>query len=418
MLRNLSIIIPIFGLSNCCFARFFPHDADRVDQEELLGVEYYNDIISYEHPVHWDRRWRSADTGFRISAGSFNDKRFYLKEDIKISSSRKENVVISFEQSRREDLLEESNERQAKIAFRHFDPLKISIMGDGDSYKKWGDLGAGLAYEISRTNYIEAYYWSVDHFYETKEGIKSDKYLKPTKTHGLRMVWEHLGPINIEVNYEKDSPLVWHRESRYYVYEYEKSKWFASLALPIRQEWVLKLAMNRELKQEAKLWNVSKFTDIREEVTYSKAMDRDVILYEASLFFQLDQQEDVKFSVKNVHRQVDYVNFRGSEVLGYQIAEEESFDTTRNEWMFYGTWNFPASNDQRTQLGFHCNQVDIKNVQKPEENLEVKAQFAWEWITGNYGSIMLNTSWDIDQIALDIKEGPWGGGDIQLLLVF
>lgn len=418
MLRNFVLLLCLLSVGELSFARFFTQDADRIDQEELLGVEYYNDIISYEHPVHWDRKWNKVDTGFRLSAGSFNDKRFYLKEDIKISSSTDDVVVISFEQKRREDLLEEARERQAKIAFKQFDPIKISLFGDGDSYKKWGDVGVGLGFEISKKKFVEAYYWSVDHYYDTKEGIITDKYLKASKTHGMRFFWEQLGPLNLELKYEKDTPLIWYRESRYYIYEYARSRWFASLSLPIKQEWLIKYAFDRDIKREAKQWNVTKFTEASEGLTYAKGMDRDVSHYEASLFLQLDQQEDLKFSIQKVLREAEYSYFRGVEVLEYQISEEESFDTTRNEWMFYGTWNFPVTHAQRTQLGFHCNQVEIDNPQKPEENLEVKAQFAWEWITGSYGSVMLNTSWDIDQIARDIEGGPWGGGDIQLFLAF
>lgn len=416
--RKLEMIVIIGSFSKPCFARFLPQDANRIDQEELLGVEYYNDIISYEYPVHWQRKWIKRDFGYRVSAGSFNDKRFYYKEDIKLFSPANEPFVISYEQRRREDLLEETRESQAKISFQHLDPLKISLLGDGDSYKKWGDVGVGLAYEQSKYRYIEFYYWSVDHYYKSKEGIVSDKYEEHTSTHGLRFFWDHLGPLKVEVNYEKDTPLVWYRESRAYTYEYGRSRGSASLAFPQDKWWQMKFSMNRDLKREAKQWNVTRFSELREELSYSKSMDRQVDLYSASLFLQLNHDEDVKLSVKKAYRDAQYDYFMGSEVLDYQIDEEESFDTKRNEWMLYGTWNFPVTEKQRTQLGFHCNQVDIENSHKPEEAVEVKTQFAWEWIAGDYGSVMLNTSWDIDQIARDVTDNPWGGGDIQLFMAF
>ena len=138
----------------------------------------------------------------------------------------------------------------------------------------------------------------------------------------------------------------------------------------------MKLAAQRDLKREAKKWNVTRFTDSRDEVTYSKGMDRHVGQYEVSLLLQLSQEQDIKFSIQQVERDVQYSYFRGSEVLDYQIDEEESFDTQRKEMMLYGTWNFPVLQEQRTQLGFHCNQAKIENIDNPEENLEVKAQFA------------------------------------------
>ena len=418
LLRLITLCILWGWLSLNCFARFNHLDADRIDQEELLGVEYYNDIISYEHPIHWERKWRHSDVGYRVSAGSFNDKRFYYKEDIKLASPSDKKVVVSFNQERREDLLEESIYREAKLQFKQLLPLRLSVFGDGDSYKKWGDVGVGLGFEWAKNRYLEAYYWSVDHYYESKEGIKSDLYLKASKTHGLRFFFDHLGPFSFEARYEKDSPLIWHRESRYYLYKYARSYWLASLNYDSKDIWEVTLGLKRDLKQEAKLWNVTKFTDNREELSYSKDLDRDVKHYELSLLLHLGEREDLKFSIQKIVRAADYSYFRGSEVLDYQIDEEQSYDTVRNEGMFYTTWNIPVDPDQRTQLGLHCNQVSIDNIQKPEESLEVKAQFAWEWVVSANGSVMLNSSWDIDQIARDVKDNPWGGGDIQLFLAF
>ena len=130
LLRHFAMCMTIWIPCQLCLARFDERDADRIDQEDILGIEHYNDIISYEHPVHWDRKWDAADIGYRVSAGSFNDKMFYYKEDIKLSSPVKDPVVLSFKQTRREDLLEEVNERQAKIGFKQLAPLTFSILGN------------------------------------------------------------------------------------------------------------------------------------------------------------------------------------------------------------------------------------------------------------------------------------------------
>lgn len=62
-------------------AKFEPNDAEEVDRQEDISLEFYNDIISYRAPIHVQNKWDESPVGFRLNAGSLDAKEFsYLQE--------------------------------------------------------------------------------------------------------------------------------------------------------------------------------------------------------------------------------------------------------------------------------------------------------------------------------------------------
>ena len=72
--------------------------------------------------------------------------------------------------------------------------------------------------------------------------------------------------------------------------------------------------------------------------------------------------------------------------------------------------------------GLYLNYVELIS-NKARHHLEAKWQSAWEYRYTKDIQILLNTTWDLDQIGEDFpfhkrKFSPWGGGDLQFIASF
>ena len=128
------ILLTLVVKQGAALARFNRADADQVDAEERNNTETWNDKNSYRYPRRWVEAWRQVQVGYRASAGSLNASRFCYDEDIKIEPDHLAKFTAGFEQSRREDLVEQNIEREIRLGWSFLQGMRVSLLGDGDTF--------------------------------------------------------------------------------------------------------------------------------------------------------------------------------------------------------------------------------------------------------------------------------------------
>ena len=169
MIFNYLIVWIIFLISSPSLARFIHDDAANVDSEERSNTETWNDKNSYRYPLSWNQAWNSSELGYRVNAGSLNVSRFAFEDDVKIAPNPLSPLTASFLQSRREDLVEQSLEREIRLGWAFIPRMRLSLLGDSDTFKEYGDLGLALALWETSTSRTEVYYWNIDNYYKSKK---------------------------------------------------------------------------------------------------------------------------------------------------------------------------------------------------------------------------------------------------------
>ena len=174
-------LIGVLCLSNDqVFARFVPEDADSIDREDVLDTEYYNTVLSYQYPEPWKNRWRDHRKGYRASSGSVGISTSLFGDDFKWLESSGPGVFFEVTQRRREDPIERITNRAIGFGAMPLAGVGIGLLYDGGTDKKFADAGALLILDLHESFYLRASYFSVDHFYNSKEDTL-DRYLdKPS----------------------------------------------------------------------------------------------------------------------------------------------------------------------------------------------------------------------------------------------
>ncbi|MBI2602680.1 MAG: hypothetical protein HYW48_06465 [Deltaproteobacteria bacterium] len=409
-MRSLcSFVTPLLTVSIAYTAegRFYHTDADEVDREERLSSEYFNDINSYDYPYLWSRYFDVAQIGYRVSAGSLDLARFAFLETIKLGSSREPQVVdLHFLQQRDESLLEQNFFQELRLTLNTPMGPYFSLLADGGTFKKWADMGGALGFRQSENRYFEVFYWSVDHYYNSKvEFVENSRDPKYLRTVGAKTRWTLWGDSEVQATLEHDQPLVWYRGNQGYVYEYRKIKEHVKLRSPTWRASALYLSWERERKAEAKEWT---------SVGYRKSMDRFAETVELGLLREKDDKL-TKFFVQSIFRHADYDYIEGS-------AQPERFspDSTRQEWALAFTRNRPLSSFARWQWGLFYNRMRFDVDSEYELDRELKIQTAFELNFSDNAISFWNLTWDLDRLwdHRGVPFQPWGGGQASFLMTF
>jgi hypothetical protein len=389
-------------------ARFLESDAERVDREALILPENYNDMASYRAPVAWERIWAAKAIGWRVSAGSLSINRFDYEEDVKLRAVKGDvPVALAYRQERREDMTDQRLERELRVEWSPLPALRVAWLADGGHAKEYGDMGGALAWvDAAGAGELELYYWDPDLYYGTKKEFDDDRIVRRTHTKGLRGAWA-LGALRLAGDVSHDWPLIWERQSRDYRYEYERRRylWRADLELGA---WSAYVRGEHERKREAKTWKVESVG------SYGKSMRRAVDDLELGAVHSAGEQ-DWTVALQAVRREADYgfVEGAGLSVEDYEEPPDPKHSLLSDHGL-YVTDHFPIlgrAGLHFLQLGLHANRV--------EGDYEVKAQTAYDVRIGGSGGLLLNATWDLDQMAeAKAQLRPWGGGNLQFFIVF
>lgn len=398
--------------ANPARARFAETDAGLVDQEERYNTETYNDKYSYRHPVGWNPIYEQSDAAVRIHAGSLNASRFDYTEEAKFFVA---NSVAGFSyfQQRKEDVLEQSTFREIRTNVFLPEAIYASVVADGGSFKEYGDVGCALGWGDVRKPFLEVLYWSVDHFYETKKSEDGDDRELATHTLAMKSNISLSDHVLMSISAEDDSPLKWSRPSQGYHYEYQKSSLNVDTRFNYAPQQSINLSLSGERKSEAKSWLLIDFT---------KAMKREV--YTSELTWQQEGLVDYEVGIGYVDRRTSYqqngIAIGGSAALPEDLSPDSS---KRDELVFFATRYEPLYGDRHfMQYGLYLNLVNLDEVRHDRVS-ESKGQWAWEYRYTEKARVLLNTTWDVNQLTDDFPYKkrpfrPWGGGDIQFIVAF
>jgi len=428
---QVSIAILLSLESASATARFGPNDADQIDPEST-DMELFGDILSYRHPEHWEDLWESAQAGYRVSAGSFDIKRFFLSEDIKFNADRFGPLDFGFRGASREDLSEQVTDREASLALRLGSPLYLAIVGYSGTFKKLGDVGLALEWRDSIARNARVYWMSIEHYFNDKEDEPGSRYKRKAYEAGASAQWEFRPGTRLKTDWMWASPIRWERNSRRYTYEY----WRRTLSAAVEQEISDKntgFARTRlDQKFEQRLWDEYR-TDAGDRL--SKNLLRNQAWYEVGTRTMRSADEYVSLSAWTLLRDA---NFGGTiDELAPPTAvapaapesnpypEESSFSVARREYGLSGVWQFPshALGADAARLGGLLSRNTLATGGRQNRSFEAKPQAAVEYRLGKNGSLMLNTTWDFDELFGKwlLKGGRfpgWDGGNLQAQITF
>jgi hypothetical protein len=281
--------------------RFHHRDAEEIDREELYSSEAHLDEMSYRPPDRWTLHWDESDVGYHINAGSLTVDRFLYREAFRLRHAAGSGF-IAFEQELYQDMVEEKRESSLLAEF----PLGLAatgldwrLLGDSDTFKKWGDLGVGLAAGTTRNARVSLDFWSVDHFYNTKEIAPSDRYERKPWTVDLKASWHTGDIIASTLRVQWDHPLLWHRESQGYDYHYARRTWNHLLRIGPETGWNLQVTTNLDRKEEEKIW----FTSAGVPVDLQKSLRRDELdIRVHAVRIAGDNDRDWRIGIESIQR--------------------------------------------------------------------------------------------------------------------
>ncbi|MFK7873234.1 MAG: hypothetical protein AB8C84_08700 [Oligoflexales bacterium] len=421
MLQKYALIALFLSKSNFATARFHHSDQSHVDQQEKPGVEYYNDIDSYRYPIRWNRSYERSHFIFRSSAGSLNQTKFLYHEQWKIISDLPEDSHLFVQRQVKEDYITQDDQNEFHWSKKVFPNLAWRIAGEGGFFKKWGDIGTGFSLKFLDTITASIDFWSVDHFYNTKNSENPhDIYLKRPKSTIFKI--EYLKPqyIKIAIHHSWDHPLTLQKFSESHLYAYEQK--ISTLNL---SNFNKKSLWNMTIKDTKKL--ESKFYDNLASKQLSS--HKQFIEIEKSCTHAHKDHWRVGVNIRKESHQYQQIALpildNDNEAIDFNI-ESESPQVTRIESAFFTTYEWLIQNHHWFSSDLWVHKPLIRHKQRDEEasfqTTEVKLGIAWDFIITKGAQLRLNTTWDLDQLNHDYRHNnpikPWGGGNIQLMIAY
>jgi hypothetical protein len=413
----ISLILLIVTLpGQVSLARFNHYDADLIDQEERSNTETYNDKNSYRYPRSWIDQWHEAQFGYRSSAGSLNVSRFLYDEDIKINPSPLAKFTASFVQSRREDLTQQTQNREIRLGWAFMPGARLSILGDGDTFKEFGDMGVALTLRESDQSRFDVYYWNVDNYYKSKKSDVNAYRLVDSHTMGLFFEKKNTNKLNPQaiLRIEYDSPLEWYYPAKGFEYEYWRKIFELNLEWPLSSDVTVYVDTLQEQKMEKKIF-------LSDSEAFKHMLKR---TSEVELGFDNKLSSGVNYTVglQNILRHVDYSNgsLSAESPLWRESLSPEK--VRRLEWGVIMTRHAPVSDGLSIQHGFYANDVLVREDAREWKVWELKYQLLLDITLNPHARLGINTTWDLDQVARDYPYSkkapfrPWGGGDLQFLM--
>jgi hypothetical protein len=137
-----------------------------------------------------------------------------------------------------------------------------------------------------------------------------------------------------------------------------------------------------------------------------------------------DAQEVTEVGIGYIDRRANYEHNVDPSTQVQALPEDVGpKGSKRDESVLWATRYKPWIGDRHyMQYGFYLNYVNLKET-RHDIVAESKAQWAWEYRYQPKTRVVLNTTWDINQLSDDFPYKkrsfkPWGGGDIQFIAAF
>ncbi len=425
MMRSFNLymlFILQFGFVLPCYAQFSPpwqpEDAKGVDREST-GKEIYGDVRSFQFLPHSRRQWQSKQTGYRVTAGSLDIKKFYFFEEIKFSADPTGDVDFSYRSVRKQDLVEQREERQAKMAFRTFSHLYLSMMGYSDFDKSHGDLGGSIEWRQAVDKQLVFSYLSVDQYFNDKKDEGSDIYRRRPQH------FAHEGKWRFSDSYlawfaAYHSPLRWKRGEQFYIYDFQRREAAFDYFMRIDDHWNMTLNFYYDYKFESKSWYGEEGDESLN--VFAKGLDRQVYKVFGETSYNFSAKEYLATSLSAAFRKSDYHYQNPSNFNDDDAPEPIDSDLQRRDVILASQYYDPFKDSKHGLVyGLFLSFPQVY-VNSWSQSFEVKPQLAWEYRINDNSFILLNTTYDLDETIAQFpyENGfpGWDGGNAQFQLTF
>jgi hypothetical protein len=398
-------LAPVFWLggaisfSSGAMARVARTECLDFEGDRPLAGEALNDAASYAWTRDWDDRWDVGGNGARMSAGSLNAYKFLYLEQIRFEATPRDSALWLFLQREKRETANEyelSNELDLTFPFDRENNLAASLITDSDSDKKWSDMGLAIGRRKNLVDYAEIFFWSVDHYYNTKE-LEDARWITKPYSWGLRFSRPENGLALRKLLIEIDTPSRLRRGSNFCDY----AKLALSATGDIGDEW--RWGIQHQSKEKSISYEGADVARIdadraynRLDLTWSRiAADRSRWTAGIELHSDILRRSDITVA-----------NTREEAVL----RADRASDIGNN---FRGTLGAVASRGERT--------VDRGEPGEKETIEQVKFQTGLEYRVGDRGAFRTLANWDLDHLVTDFpfkkhQLRPWDGGLLQFSL--
>jgi hypothetical protein len=442
---NLVLLgLVLFSITKTAQARFHPNKVESITLEEKLGTEYYNDVYSYEWPDSWQKKWSEYNSlsslgileddstklraAYLSSVGSLNANVFLHQEKLLLQSAPHAAFSLQLSRQRLSDLLVDEVEHELHLVFRPgLGGSYFKIMFEPMGEKKWIDIGFAWGFISKGRGFFEFFYYSVDHYYNTKEEAGQGRYGKKPWYSGLKAAWNLAPKIDIDLNYAYSSPVSWTQPQFARKTDY--------------QDKDLKVQLNY-LDD-----NLGRFSLFHHDSIYNHAIENQLTTADNdSVFFRTEQGKNFKssgvawiyglssgtqldFKFRHIERRV-----QREQMVSENLAQDpeiliypKPLSLSHQEQIFSATAtqnSFGLNNN--LIYGFLVSNVALKkNIQAESETKserqEVKFRVNFEHIVGESGSIIFGSNWDLDKLVDHFPYSKkrfeaWDGGSIAVSL--
>ncbi len=426
---------PLMG-SSSGFARFAHQDAQRIDPLENASSEFYNDVLSYRYPLLWQESWEDSRNGFRANAGSLDIRRFSYLQEIKLESPRDQPLIFGYRQQTHEDTVNQSNLQELRVSPSLFgDHTTLTLLGDCGFQKEYGDLGFELSSRLGSQFQGTYRFWNVDAYYSSKKEVPQDSRPHITQSHEARLSWLPSTAASGSLGFSRDTPLTWSLLSEGYEYRYGLSQVFVEGTLP------LGATQSRDAKALSfRFTSSTKF----ESMDFTERLTPQLVTRLPSSLAKNESASELRFLKQTVTFQEteavlkdlkgEYPWYGGLWHLAMESERQysnqenptysEKVTINRRETALYFYLTVPFGNQSPYLI--HHGAVANKqhnNYLKTTESIEVKYIAALELNLAEKTRFLLNSTWDLDQLAHDApfqkrSFRPWGGGNLQVTMIF
>ncbi|MBP9706719.1 MAG: hypothetical protein KBD78_03690 [Oligoflexales bacterium] len=441
---NLALLgLVLFSITTTARARFHPNKVESLTLEEKLGTEYYNDVYSYEWPDSWQIKWSEYNTlsslglfenttklraAYLSSVGSLNANVFLHQEKLLLQSAPNSSFSLQLSRQRYSDLLIDEVEHELHLVFRpDLFGSYFKLMFEPMGAKKWIDIGFALGFLNRGHGFFELFYYSVDHYYNTKEEAGQGRYGKKPWYSGLKTAWNLSPHIKFTLNYAYSSPVSWTQPQFSRKTEYHDKD--LEMQIDYHDEHYGRLSVFHQSHSSLHAIE-NQLTTAENTIGFiNSGQDKKFIGSGIAWIYGLnaDTELDIKFRhiERNVQRELLISdNFLQDAVVSFEpkplsLSHQEQIISTTATQESFGVNN-------NLIYGFVVSNVALnKNIaatsQENQERQEVKFRFNFEHVVGESGSIIFGSNWDLDKLVDQFPYSKkrfeaWDGGSIAVSL--
>lgn len=398
-----------FLVEGQALGRWDHRQAERLGDYRDLGLEFYNDALSYRPPWTWQQREPQPGGGAQLAmgAGSLNQREFIFSQKLSLATAATAPWQIAYRSERSEDPRFHLEQDATELSYRPpGSTVRYGLLAEAYSEKAFADLGLRFAYHeaaarSSAPPLFDLSVWWVDGFYESKK-LERDAYRdeNPWATE-LRLA-KNFGPARLRFEQSLETPVSWFRPERDQIYRAAAASSAASLSWGVpEEEWYLDVSHSWRREADLSLSGTKK---------------------RAYQFRSLSLEAGLRARHGRASSQLAFFGL-GSELEETRRPEAELIagPERRRELAAFGSWELPWEGrpTESQVLGLFLNRAYIRS-DAYRISTELKAQWAYAWAIGEQGRFLLGTTWDIDQLLRDFpyrQHGfrPWGGGYAQLI---